>query len=380
MIEKGTNITRRKFLQTAAAIGIAPRLYAMQEKQTLVKNKILNYHPDMRYRRLGDTDLYMSVISLGGIGVMRSIAHYAIDHGVNLVHMSSTYKNGHSIIELGSVLKEKRDRVYIALKDSFFKGNPDDIDRVLKTLNTDYIDFLMFNRHEHTQVADPRITELFEKWKDQGKVRFAGLTSHEDVQACVQTGISSGMYSLIMPVLNQPNLELMDKDLNEASRKRIGIMAMKTIKGVEDPKLQTAYLKKILKNPAVTTVNKGFNTFNQFDTFVRTTQEALSREENQSLQRYAQKNRANNCMMCGTCKRHCPKGIEIPTVLRCKDYYFDQMSDHYTAIQTYQSISPDNRYYASCGNCGKCEEICPNGIKIIQKLTDAKELFTSRLS
>jgi predicted aldo/keto reductase-like oxidoreductase len=380
MSEQRDKITRRKFLQTAAAIGLVPSLYvARGEEKIRNNNKILNYNPDMRYRRFCDTDIYLSVISLGGIGVMRSIAHYAIDHGVNLVHMSSTYKGGHSMVELGSVLKEKRDKVYIALKDNFFKGKLEDIDEILKTLNTDYVDFLMFNRHEHTQVADPKITELFEKWKDQGKVRFAGLTSHEDVQACVKAGISSSMYSLIMPVLNQPNLELMEEDLKISFQKQIGIMAMKTIKGVEDPKLQFAYLKKILRNPAVTTVVKGFNTFDQFDMFLKATQEALSHKEDNALYRYAQKNRAHNCMMCGECKRSCPINIEIPTILRCKDYYFDQMGDHDTAMNTYHSISPVRQFDPSCSRCGKCEDACPNGINIIQKLSDANRLFNSNL-
>jgi len=80
-------------------------------------------------------------------------------------------------------------------------------------------------------------------------------------------------------------------------------------------------------------------------------------------------------MMCGECKRACPKGIEIPTVLRCKDYYFDQMADHYTALQTYRSISPNKRLDGYCGQCCKCEEICPNDIQIIQKLHAAVELF-----
>ena len=379
MSDNNTDISRRKFLQTAAAVSLFPNLYAVLEQENKEKqNKILNYNSDMRYRRLGDTDLYLSVISLGGIGVMRSIAHYAIDHGVNLVHMSTTYKGGHSIIELGQVLKEKRDKVYIALKDNFFKGHTEDIDQVLKMLNTDYVDFLMFNRHEHTKVIDPKITELFEKWKTQGKVRFAGLTSHEDVKACVKSGISSGMYSLIMPVLNQPNLTLMEEELMIGFKKRVGFMAMKTMKGIEDPKLQFAYLKKILKNPAVTTVTKGFNTFDQFDTFVRATQEAFSFEEDQILNRYAQLNRAQNCMMCGECKRNCPKSIEIPTVLRCKEYYFNQLKDHYTALQTYQSIPTDKRLDTYCGQCFKCEEICPNGIKITRDLYEANLIFQSQ--
>jgi predicted aldo/keto reductase-like oxidoreductase len=380
MSENHTNISRRKFLQAAAAISLAPKIHAAQEKEkTIDKKKILNYHPDMRYRQFRDTNIYFSSISLGGLWLKAPVAHYVIDRGVNLVHMSSTYQGGNSMHELGKVLKQKRDKVYIALKDNFYKGSLTDIDEVLKILNTDYVDFLMFNRHDHSEVADPKITELFQKWQQQGKVRYPGLTSHEDVKACVDAGLKSKMYSLIMPVLSQPNIEVMEEELREAQDNKIGIMAMKTIKGIDDPKLQMAYFKKVLKNPAITTVSKGFKTFEMFDTFLKATQEVLSFEEDNLLYRFAQKNRANNCMMCGTCKRVCPEDIEIPTVLRCKDYYYEQLGDQYTAIQTYESISPDKLFNSDCTRCGKCQEVCPNGINIIQKLSDANQIFKSHL-
>jgi predicted aldo/keto reductase-like oxidoreductase len=381
MSENHTNISRRKFLQAAAAISLAPKIHAVQEKEkTIDKKKILNYHPDMRYRQFRDTNIYFSSISLGGLWLKEPVAHYVIDRGVNLVHMSSTYQGGNSMHELGKVLKQKRDKVYIALKDNFYKGSLTDIDEVLKILNTDYVDFLMFNRHDHSEVADPKITELFQKWQQQGKVRYPGLTSHEDVKACVDAGLKSKMYSLIMPVLSQPNIEVMEEELREAQDNKIGIMAMKTIKGIEDPKLQMAYFKKVLKNPAITTVSKGFKTFEMFDTFLKATQEVLSFEEDTMLYRYAQKNRANNCMMCGTCKRVCPEDMEIPTVLRCKDYYYEQLGDKYTAIQTYDSVSPDKRFNSDCTRCGKCQEVCPNGINISQKLSDANRLFKTQLA
>lgn len=376
MSKDNNRLSRRKFLQTGAFAAVATGLMpnTQQEKQYKEQKadpkKILNYNKEMRYRRLGDTDIYLSVISLGGIGFQRSIAHHAIDHGVNLVHMSTGYNGGNSMKELHSVLKEKRDKVYIA-----FKGSLKDIDDVLKKLDTDYIDFLMFNRHKASKVNDPKIPETFEKWKQQGKVRFAGLTTHKEVKACVATGIESSMYSLIQPVLNQPNLEAMTEELKHAHEKGVGIMAMKTMKGINDPDLQIAYLKKILRNPAVTTVNKTFPTFDLFNTFLKATQETLTSQEDFDLYRYAQKNRSNNCMMCGECERVCPQHIEISTLLRCKLYYYDQLGDLETAISTFKDIPGTRRYYTDCVQCRKCEATCPNGIQIVRKLDEIDQFF-----
>jgi len=380
MNSKHNTFNRRQFLQTsgcaALAAGFLPIGQKEQHKTTSKKAAtIKNYHPNMKYRQLGNTDIHFSVISMGGIGLEQAKALYTIDHGVNLIHMSSSYNGGKSIKELGKVLKDKRNKVYIALKDSF--GN---LDEALRTMNTDYVDFLMFNRHRSRGVTDSKIYKQFEKWKQQGKVRFAGLTTHGDVKACAAAGIESDFYSLIMPTLNQPGLEAMTEELKSAHKKGIGIMAMKTLKGIRKTELQNAFIKKVLNNPAVTTINKDFPSFDLFDMFFKTMQESLSYNEDTSLYRYAQHNRSHNCMMCSECENVCPQQIEISTLLRTKLYYHDELNDLQTAIEAYQNIPTQKRYHDSCDPCHLCEEACPNGINIIQYLKETKHFFDSELA
>jgi predicted aldo/keto reductase-like oxidoreductase len=373
-------MSRRKFLGSAAVLALASGINAhdnRKEKEVDKTANILNFNSEMKYRRMGKMDVHLSVLSLGGIGMSETIANYAIDRGINLIHMSPTYREGRSILELAKVLKGKREKVYIAMKDNFYKGSVDDINDVLKILNTDYIDFIMFNRHNASQVDDPRIYELFEKWRAQGKAHYIGLTTHNDVKKCVHTAIESGKYHLVMPSLNQPGLENMTEELKAANEKGVSIMAMKTLKGIDDEKLQMAFLKKLMQNPAITTVTKAINSFDMLDLLVETTQKALSMQEDISLYRYAQKNRSNNCMMCGECKKACPYSIEISTSLRCKMYYYDQLEDKELALNTYQSIPPANRFENKCNNCYECENVCPNYISIIQKLEEASNLFKS---
>lgn len=381
MKDKNKQLNRRKFLQTSAfatvATGLAPEFHFQDKKDTTKSKtkKILNFNEKMRYRQLGDSDIYFSAISLGGLGLDKSVAFYAIDNGVNLVHISTSYNNGSSIKILGSVLKEKRDKVYIALKANFYKGSAEDINPVLKELNTEYVDFLMFDRHDPSDVNDLKDAEIFKKWKKQGKVRYMGLTTHKKVKECVAKGIAGGMYSLIMPVLNQPGLEAISEDLKNAEKKKIGIMAMKTMKGIKKDKLITPYLKKVLNNSAVTTVNKGFPSYDMFDSFLKTLQETLTSQEDFDLYRYAQQNRTNNCMMCGECEHICPQDIEISTLLRCKMYYYDQLGDEQTAKITFNNIPELNRNINYCETCRKCESACPNSIPIVSKLKEANDYF-----
>ncbi len=383
MSNNSIRLSRRAFLQSgtsaAAVAGFGLTAVAQDEKPD--PKKILNYQPDMRYRRLGDTDMYISVISLGGLVNEPGVHEYGIDQGVNLVHISNSYLGGRSIVDLGKVMKTKRDKVYIALKDNFFSeddyvnGRFDKIDEWLKVLNTDYVDFFMFNRHDEQSASDPRIKEWFEKLKAMGKIRYAGHTNHDkNLKAC-GAALESGMFTLLNPVLNMNALGVLEEVLRKAHEKKTGVMAMKTMGGQESLDQQCAYLKKLLANPAITTIVKGIGSFEMFDAYKKAVGEVLTSREQMQLYRYANANRSRICGMCGECEGECPECIEISTVIRCKDYYFGQMGDRQTALETYRELAPGQRWSDSCGDCRKCEEICPNGLKIVDRLASARALF-----
>ncbi|MEW6233769.1 MAG: aldo/keto reductase [Candidatus Omnitrophota bacterium] len=410
MWNRKPDVSRRSFLKGgmlgAAAAGISPSVWAAESNEKQIDSKkILNYNSEMRYRPLPGTDISLSVISLGGLVNVPAVNDYAIDRGVNLVHISTSYMGGSSLVDLGKVLKTKRDKVYIALKDNFlpqeFKSADEDIKRfkeegIFEKLNTDYVDFFMFNRHEANEPLDPQIQERFEALKAKGIVRYAGLTIHGDVPGTVAAGIKNNVFKLIMPTFNQPNLEGLDESLKKMQENGMRIMAMKTMGGfgVKDLRrkdefkekqdeelqkisldLQCAYLKKALSNPSVITINKGIGTFDMFDAFAKAAREQLTLSEDRALYRYAQANRSENCMMCDECYQACPDNIRISTIIRCKDYYHDQFGDRNTALAYYHEIPAAQRLSSRCGDCSICEETCPNGLKIVERLQAAHVMF-----
>jgi predicted aldo/keto reductase-like oxidoreductase len=152
-------------------------------------------------------------------------------------------------------------------------------------------------------------------------------------------------------------------------------MAMKTMKGMGNRDLQKAYVKKLLSHPGITTINKGIGTFEMFDVYLEASQVVLSPSEDQTLQRYAETNRSENCMMCDACRQACPSQVEISTILRSKDYYFDQCRDMATALLTYQGIPVGKRGRSDCPRCRICESVCPNAIRVVERLEAARKLF-----
>ncbi len=369
-------INRRTFLRTQALSalamgGMVSALGRSKENKEQPAEQILNYQPEMTYRQIGNSGIWLSLLSLGGLDVVPEVHDYAIEKGVNLVHISTGYKGGTSIRNLAKVLKRKRNKVYVAVKDNFSH-----IDEVLDLLGIETIDFLMFNRHRSNAVDDERIAEEFEQYRKAGKVRYAGLTSHGQVQACTRIGIESGLYSAVMPSLSQPGWDEMQKELDLAVRKNVGVIAMKTLKGIKERDLQVAFLKKIVQHPAVTTINKGVSSFDQFDDYFQATQGTCSEVEEEALLRHGRQNRSKNCMMCGRCESACPRDIEISATLRCKDYYLEQLKDIDAVRETLQLIAP-HRSAANCQSCRRCEEVCPNDIAICERLSKAKERFAA---
>jgi len=381
MSNQKNGLSRREFLKNgafaAAAVGMLPALQKdiKKEEPKVDPSKILNYHPDMRYRRLGNTDIYLSVISLGGIGIDKSVLLYGIDKGVNCVHTSDRYNGGNSIKMLGEVMKTKRDKVYIALKDTF-----ENIDDNLKILNTNHVDIVMFNRHSESGVLDPQVFEDFAKYKKEGKAMYAGLTSHDNVKACVAAGIQCGKYALIQPTLNQNAFDSMQTELQQAAEKGVGIMGMKTGQGIRDLNMEIANLKKLLGNPGIVTVSRVLKSFEHLDAYIKAAKETLSASEDMSLYRYARLNRSNTCMMCGTCEAACPENVRISSVLRSKDYYADQLGEQEMAAETYREAMAGRGMPDSCADCGKCESACPNGIAIVDRLNRASRFFEGRLT
>lgn len=387
MSKSGKQFNRRLFIQSgvsatmAAGAGLAARASEIQNAESLDPKKIKNYQPNMTYRRLPNTDIYLSVLCMGGLVNEPGVHAYAIDNGVNIIHIADNYLGGRSIVDVGEVMKTRRDKVYICLKDNFFSkrdyetGDFKKLDEKLKVLRTEYIDFLMFNIHDGNEVKQELYREAFEKLKATGKVRYAGLTSHGDVKNATAAGIEMGWFTLVNPALNQSNLDALDKELRDAQDRKIGVMPMKTMRGIDGRDNELAFLKKLLRNPAIITINKGIGSYDMFDQYRKAAGETLTGAEDHRLYRYAQSNRASVCMMCDECKTYCPERIEISTVIRCKDYYLEQCADRATAWETYRSLPEEKRWSDACGDCTVCEKACPKGIDIVERLRNARMVF-----
>lgn len=114
--------------------------------------------------------------------------HTALDNGVNFFDTADTYGLGQSEITLGKALGSRRKDAVIATKfgvragngKTFYDNSPEYIEQALdaslKRLNTDYID--LYQVHYRDAVTPLSvIAETLERFKEQGKIRYYGLSN-----------------------------------------------------------------------------------------------------------------------------------------------------------------------------------------------------------
>lgn len=151
--------------------------------------------PDVRYRRLGSSDLQVSEISLGswltyGGGVGREQAEAcvakAFDVGINFVDTANVYSRGRAEEFLGEVLAGRpRDSYVLATK--LFWPMPDggsglsreqvhtQLDASLARLRTDHVDLYQCHRYDWETPLEETMAALTEVVRE-GKARWLGFS------------------------------------------------------------------------------------------------------------------------------------------------------------------------------------------------------------
>ena len=157
--------------------------------------------PAMEYRKPGRTGLQVSLIGFGAspLGDVfgatdpaqgKNAVHLAIDNGINFFDVSPYYGLTLAEARLGDALVGKRRKIILATKCGRYGADQFDfsakrilasVDESLRRLRTDYIDLFQAHDVEFGDVHQV-IHEAFpamQRMREQGKVRFLGVTARE---------------------------------------------------------------------------------------------------------------------------------------------------------------------------------------------------------
>jgi len=181
----------------------------------------------MKYRKLGDSDLEVSEISLGswltfGVGVeaekARACLDAAFDVGINFIDTANVYGRGAAETFLGEALRDRpRDSYVLATKLYFPMSDTDSglsraqvekqLDASLQRLRTDVIDLYQCHRYD-TGTPLEETMEALTRAVESGKVRHIGFSEWpaERIRAALDLTAERGFAKFVS---SQPQYSLL---------------------------------------------------------------------------------------------------------------------------------------------------------------------------
>jgi aryl-alcohol dehydrogenase-like predicted oxidoreductase len=167
----------------------------------------------MHYRRLGNTGLIVSALSLGtmqfgqaanigrlGQDETTAMVKFALDHGVNFIDTADVYSRGESETLIGNAINGIREELVIATKcrlpmsDNFNRSGAQrvnilrGVESSLQRLGTDYIDLYQIHGWDSNTPLEETLRTLDDLVR-QGKVRYIGLSNYTAWQAATALGV-----------------------------------------------------------------------------------------------------------------------------------------------------------------------------------------------
>jgi aryl-alcohol dehydrogenase-like predicted oxidoreductase len=198
---------------------------------------------DIPKRKLGKTGVDVTILGLGGEGVLRTdgyekeayaLINKAIDLGINYFESARAYSGSEGYY--GLALKERRAEIFLNSKSHARdkKGALQHLHETLKNMKTDYLDLWQV----HDVRTEEDIEEIFGKngaleafveAREKGLVRFIGVTGHHDPQILKQCLELFSFDTVLLPVNSaEPCYEsFIDTVLPLANKKKMGVIAMK---------------------------------------------------------------------------------------------------------------------------------------------------------
>ena len=201
----------------------------------------------MPYRQLGKVGEEIGLVSLGGEATVQirdrsdeavAIINRALDLGVNYIDTAPSYGNGGSEENIGKVMAERRQEVFLATKthERSYDGTMYLLEESLKRLQTDYLDLyqlhnLRVDSDLNQALASDGALRALEDLKRQGVIGNIGLTGHKDPELLLR-GIREYNFDSLLISLNAADIHyrpFQESLLQEAVDQELGIIAMKTL-------------------------------------------------------------------------------------------------------------------------------------------------------
>ncbi len=394
MGQEQDGLDRREFLRRSAATGVSLSVFPLIGARAAEPPRV------RRHVTLGRTGLRIGDIGFGSsrLDGDEALVRHALERGIDYFDTAESYTDGASEETLGRALRGVREKVTLASKVAC--GAHDSVadlfralEGSLRRLQTDRID-IYFNHavNDIARLANPAWGEFTERAVSQGKIRFKGMSGHGGRLAeCLDYAFDHDLVDAVLVAHNfgqdpafhqrltasldfvavQPELPRL---LAKAKEKKVGVIAMKTLRGARLNDLRRyerdgntfaqAAFRWVLSGPQVDALVVTMGSRELVDEYLGASGAiGVSRADFELLARYEARNGATQCRYgCGTCLAACPEGVAIDEVLRPR-MYAEDYGDVGFAKREYASLVGNAQACVSCAHQA-CAGACPFGIDI----------------
>jgi len=365
----------------------------------------------MQKRRLGRTNLNVSIVGFGGIPVTGASVKYAVkmirrafDLEINYFDTARVY--GDSEEKIGLALNDVRDKCVIATKTH--QRTREEAARIgvkqsLRNLRTDRIDLVQLHGIDDEKTLEKAISHegslaALKEARSKGMIDFIGISGHSPY--VLAKAIRTGEFDTVLVPLNLLFKEATEELIPLAKELDVGVIVMKPFGGKElrfaqrqiHDNLQKALARKefdhilgvgmdktrrslrfVLAHDISTTI-PGFSSIEEVESAVKVANEfkGLTKEEKQVF-RFGELSPEPFCRECELCMP-CPDGLNIPSLLSL-DKYFTYYGIKNWVRQAYQRFSTKINW---CTNCRECEAKCPYKLPIVNMLHEAEKRFLGK--
>jgi predicted aldo/keto reductase-like oxidoreductase len=404
------DFSRRDFLAAGLLVPAAGLRVTRDLRVSPEGNQARSEPVKLTYRTVGKTGLKVTSLSFGCMTTSDpSVIRRAADLGVIHFDTARVYQNGNNERMVGAALKDVRKKVIISSKSGAqTKAQVKaDLDTSLRELGTDYLDIWYLHMKNEPEQVTADLLEAQQEAKKSGKIRFAGVSTHFNMDRMLAHLAKSGQTDVVLTTYNfamrsvdaamNRNPDAPKSDMTAAIRSAreagLGIVVMKTMAGgvsrvgrgdrlyganpqelskrLSQPGVPVAAIKWALKNDSVDTAIVCMTDFDQLDENLRAMAEPYTAKDEQLLSAQLASISSSYCRMCGFCGGTCERGVPVPDVLRFLTYA-EGYGQFALARERFLEM-PQSARDVRCRDCSSCSFNCAHGVAVRDRLTLAQE-------
>jgi aryl-alcohol dehydrogenase-like predicted oxidoreductase len=197
----------------------------------------------MERRRLGKTDMDVSILGFGGmeigyqhisLGAAKRLLNHVLDSGINVIDTAECYSTSEELI--GEAVAARRKDFYLFTKCGHESGwtYPDwrpeslfrSIERSLKRLKTNCVDLVQLHSCSEAELRQGKVIETLQRMRERGYTRYIGYSG--DSKAALFAA-ESGQFDVLQISVSIADQEALELVLPAAEQHSLGVMAKRPL-------------------------------------------------------------------------------------------------------------------------------------------------------